>query len=197
MQVQELMTRDVAIVSAGDNIRAAARRMAELNVGVLPVGDEDRLVGMITDRDIVVPRGCEGKHVTTRVKELMTPGMKYCFGGSGDRRDICKHGGYSGPAPPGPGPRQAAGGHPVAGRHDRLRRGGLRRRSAERNLAAHRRWAPERPFRTADRQARLTQSDARYAASSPICSSLKCSTTGCMIGLSRSLLRKALSCATR
>lgn len=79
MQVQELMTRDVAIISAWDNIRAAARRMAELDVGVLPVGDEDRLVGMITDRDIVVRGVAEGKDVTARVKEVMTPGVKYCF----------------------------------------------------------------------------------------------------------------------
>jgi CBS domain-containing protein len=79
MQVRELMTRDVAIVSAWDNLKAAARRMAELDVGVLPVGDEDRLVGVITDRDIVVRALAQGKDHTARVKEVMTPGVKYCF----------------------------------------------------------------------------------------------------------------------
>ena len=79
MQVQDLMTRDVAILSPYDNLRTAAVRMAELDVGALPVGDEDRLVGMITDRDIVVRGLAEGRDVTARVKEVMTPDVKYCY----------------------------------------------------------------------------------------------------------------------
>ena len=79
MQVQELMTRDVAILSPYDNLRTAAVRMAELDVGALPVGDEDRLVGMLTDRDIVVRGLAEGRDLTARVKEVMTPQVKYCY----------------------------------------------------------------------------------------------------------------------
>jgi CBS domain-containing protein len=62
-----------------DSLAAAAKRMAELDVGALPVSDEDRLVGMITDRDMVVRGLAEGRGAKTRVKDVMTPGVKYCF----------------------------------------------------------------------------------------------------------------------
>jgi CBS domain-containing protein len=54
MQIREVMTRDVAVVSPYESVREAARRMDDLNVGALPVCDGRRLVGMITDRDITV-----------------------------------------------------------------------------------------------------------------------------------------------
>jgi CBS domain-containing protein len=53
--------------------------MAALDVGILPVGENDRLVGMITDRDIAVRGIAEGKGPKTKVRELMTPAVKYCF----------------------------------------------------------------------------------------------------------------------
>jgi CBS domain-containing protein len=52
MQVSDAMTNDVKIASPSQTIRDAARLMAQLDVGALPVGENDRLVGMITDRDI-------------------------------------------------------------------------------------------------------------------------------------------------
>jgi CBS domain-containing protein len=54
--------------------------MAEVDAGVLPVGENDRLVGMITDRDIAIrgdARGCDPTH--TAVREAMTPEVRYCF----------------------------------------------------------------------------------------------------------------------
>jgi CBS domain-containing protein len=54
MQVSEIMTRDVELVSPDMPIPEAARRMRDGDVGALPVGDEERLMGMVTDRDIVV-----------------------------------------------------------------------------------------------------------------------------------------------
>src|SRR5262245_21772853 len=54
MKVQDSMTRDVRIASPSQTVLEAARMMAELDIGVLPVAENDRLVGMITDRDIVV-----------------------------------------------------------------------------------------------------------------------------------------------
>ena len=50
MQVSEAMTNDVRIASPNQTIRDAARLMAQIDAGVLPVGENDRLVGMITDR---------------------------------------------------------------------------------------------------------------------------------------------------
>ena len=79
MQAQDLMTRDVTIVDPETTIQQAARAMVALDVGALPVGEDDRLVGIITDRDIVVRGIAEGKGPKTKVRELMTPAVKYCF----------------------------------------------------------------------------------------------------------------------
>jgi CBS domain-containing protein len=53
--------------------------MASLDAGVLPVGDKDRLVGMITDRDIAIRGIARGKGPDTPVREVMTEEVKYCF----------------------------------------------------------------------------------------------------------------------
>ena len=79
MQVQEIMTRDVSIVSPDETLETAATRMAQLDVGALPVAEGDRLVGMITDRDMVVRGIAEGLGPTAKIREVMTPDVKYCF----------------------------------------------------------------------------------------------------------------------
>jgi CBS domain-containing protein len=61
MKVSEAMTREVSIVSPEDTLQQAAKKMAELDAGVLPVGANDRLVGMLTDRDITVRAVATGK----------------------------------------------------------------------------------------------------------------------------------------
>jgi len=61
MQVKEVMTRGVECVRPDDTLQAAARKMKDLDVGPLPVcGDNDRLVGILTDRDVVVRAVAEG-----------------------------------------------------------------------------------------------------------------------------------------
>jgi CBS domain-containing protein len=77
--VSEAMTRDVRVASPDHTLEAAARIMAEIDAGVLPVAENDRLVGMITDRDIAVRAVAQGKGPETRVREVMTPDVKYCF----------------------------------------------------------------------------------------------------------------------
>jgi CBS domain-containing protein len=67
MKVGEVMTRQVELASPDDALRKAAGRMAELDVGVLPVGEGDRIVGMLTDRDIAVRAVAQGK-VSTAVR---------------------------------------------------------------------------------------------------------------------------------
>jgi CBS domain-containing protein len=73
------MTRDVKLVSPTQTIRDAARMMAELDAGVLPVQQDDRLVGMITDRDIAVRAVAEGKSPDTLVRDVMSNEVLYCF----------------------------------------------------------------------------------------------------------------------
>jgi CBS domain-containing protein len=79
MQVHEIMTRNVHIASPDQNIQRAAKAMEELDVGVLPVGKDDRLVGMITDRDIAVRAVAAGLSPDTPIREIMTPELEYCF----------------------------------------------------------------------------------------------------------------------
>lgn len=79
MQVNELMTRDVRIANPDQPLRQAAQWMAELDTGVLPVGENDRLVGMITDRDIAIGAVAQGKSADTPIREVMSPDVKYVF----------------------------------------------------------------------------------------------------------------------
>ena len=79
MQVQQVMTHDVAMVNPDQTLQKAARLMADLDLGALPVGQGDRLVGMITDRDIAVRGVAQGKGPKAKVRDVMTPEIKYCF----------------------------------------------------------------------------------------------------------------------
>jgi CBS domain-containing protein len=80
MQVKDVMTRGVECVAPEATLQDAAEKMKTLDVGPLPVCENDRLVGMITDRDITVRATAEGEHPWTgRVREVMTPGVVYCF----------------------------------------------------------------------------------------------------------------------
>ncbi len=80
MQVRELMSRDVKIAAPTDSLQTAARLMAEIDAGALPVGEGDRLVGMLTDRDIVVRAVAAGKAPgTCRVRDVMTSEIKYIY----------------------------------------------------------------------------------------------------------------------
>src|SRR4051812_29838770 len=78
-KISEVMTRDVRIASPSQTIREVAAAMAEGDVGSLPVGENDRLVGMITDRDIVLRAVAKGRDPKTQVREVMTDRIQYCF----------------------------------------------------------------------------------------------------------------------
>jgi len=79
MKVSDCMTRDVRLAAPDQSLREAAALMAELDVGVLPVGENERLVGMITDRDIAVRGVALGRGPDATVREVMTDNVKYCF----------------------------------------------------------------------------------------------------------------------
>ena len=79
MRVSDAMSRDVQVISPTQTIRDAARIMARIDAGVLPVGENDRLVGVITDRDITIRAVAEGKTPTTKVNEVMSKEVLYCF----------------------------------------------------------------------------------------------------------------------
>ena len=80
MQVKEVMTRSVACTSPGASLQEAAAKMKSLDVGVLPVcGNDDRLAGMITDRDIAIRAVAEGWDANRRVGDILSEGITWCF----------------------------------------------------------------------------------------------------------------------
>jgi CBS domain-containing protein len=79
-RVADVMTREVEVADPNQSVREAARLMAANDTGALPVGENDRLVGMITDRDIALRVTGEGRDPQqTRVREVMTPDVRYVF----------------------------------------------------------------------------------------------------------------------
>jgi CBS domain-containing protein len=80
MKVSDVMTRDVELVSPDDAIQTAAHIMKDIGAGALPVVENDRLVGMITDRDIAVRAVAAGMAADrTKVRDVMTPEVRYVF----------------------------------------------------------------------------------------------------------------------
>lgn len=79
-QVADVMTRDVRVVQPEDTLQRAAQLMDELNVGVVPVCEGRKLVGMLTDRDITVRGVAAGKDAAvTPVSEVMSGSVRWCF----------------------------------------------------------------------------------------------------------------------
>ena len=79
MKIKEIMNRDVILASPRQTLSEVAQIMAERDIGFLPVGDHDRIVGMVTDRDIVVRGLAAGKSANAKIGEVMTEDVKYCF----------------------------------------------------------------------------------------------------------------------
>jgi CBS domain-containing protein len=80
MKVKEIMTPDVRIASPKDTLQRAAQMMEETDCGVLPVGEDDRLVGMVSDRDITIRAVARGKAPDEcTVGEVMSSDVKYIY----------------------------------------------------------------------------------------------------------------------
>jgi len=79
MKVCDAMSCDVIVATPTQSISDAAKLMAKIDAGILPVGENDRLVGMITDRDIAIRAVAEGKPPTTKVRDIMSEEVLYCF----------------------------------------------------------------------------------------------------------------------
>lgn len=80
MKVKEIMSPDVRIASPKDTLQQAARMMEEMDCGCLPVGEDDRLVGMVSDRDITIRAVAQGKAPDRcTVGEVMSNDIKYIY----------------------------------------------------------------------------------------------------------------------
>lgn len=79
MHVSEVMSSNVKIADPDETVQDAAKKMLSDDVGYLPVGSGDRLIGTLTDRDIVTRVVVAGRDPSVRVGEIMTKEVKYCF----------------------------------------------------------------------------------------------------------------------
>lgn len=79
MNISDIMTRGVQTIKPGQSIHEAAALMARVDCGALFVNDNDHLAGVVTDRDITVRAVAEGLPGDTKVSEIMSQGVRYCF----------------------------------------------------------------------------------------------------------------------
>ncbi len=80
MKIKEIMTRELATIPPDATIRAAAQLMRDRDVGMLPVLDRGRLVGLVTDRDIVVRAIADNLDTKkTALREIMTTEIFFCY----------------------------------------------------------------------------------------------------------------------
>jgi CBS domain-containing protein len=78
--VADVMSREVKLVGPDDNVRQVAQIMREADTGILPVAEGDRLIGMLTDRDVTVRLVAEGRDPgQTKVRDVMTADIRYVF----------------------------------------------------------------------------------------------------------------------
>jgi CBS domain-containing protein len=80
MQIKAIMTPEVDLIDPETSVRAVAQKMRDDDVGAVPVAENDRLVGMVTDRDIVLRAIAEGADVgSCTARQVMSPNILYCF----------------------------------------------------------------------------------------------------------------------
>jgi CBS domain-containing protein len=79
MKIANIMSRDVHFISPDTTLREAALAMKKIDAGALPVAEHDKLVGMLTDRDIAIRGIGAGKGPDAKVRDVMSQRIKYCF----------------------------------------------------------------------------------------------------------------------
>lgn len=79
MKISEVMTPNPEVVTPEQPIQEAARRMLDADTGALPVGDGERLIGMVTDRDITVRAVAEGRGPDTPIREVMSEKLLFAW----------------------------------------------------------------------------------------------------------------------
>ena len=78
-QLRDLMSRDVKVIGPEMSIGDAAIQMREGDFGMLPVGEDDRMIGTISDRDIAIRAIAEGKGSDTKVRDVMSDGIAWAY----------------------------------------------------------------------------------------------------------------------
>jgi CBS domain-containing protein len=79
MKVRDVMTRDVEVAQPGDTIRDVAQLMADIDAGVIPICDGSNVLGVVTDRDIVLRIVAQGRSLDTPATEIMSGPIEFAF----------------------------------------------------------------------------------------------------------------------
>ncbi|MBB4224189.1 CBS domain-containing protein [Variovorax guangxiensis] len=78
-KINDVMTRDVEVISPDATIAEAAKRMRDGDFGMMPVGENDRMIGAISDRDIAIRGVAEGHDGNTKVRDVMSGGIRWAY----------------------------------------------------------------------------------------------------------------------
>ena len=78
-QLKNLMSRDVKVISPDMSICEAAKKMRDGDFGMMPVGEDDHMIGTISDRDIAIRAVAEGKEGGTKVRDVMSEGIVWVY----------------------------------------------------------------------------------------------------------------------
>ena len=78
-QLKDLMSRDVQVINPDMSIKEAAIKMRDGDFGMMPVGEDDRMIGTLSDRDIVIRAVADGLDADTKVRDVMSEGVAWSF----------------------------------------------------------------------------------------------------------------------
>jgi CBS domain-containing protein len=88
MKVKDVMTRDCIYISPDSTLKDAAQIMKDQDIGFIPVAEDDKIIGMVTDRDIVIRAVSEGTEPDTEVRSIMSSNTYYCYDDQ-DAEEVC------------------------------------------------------------------------------------------------------------
>jgi predicted transcriptional regulator len=90
MRVKEVMSRNIDTLAADASIREAARHMREKDTGFIPVSQNDKIIGTVTDRDITIRALAEDKSLDEKVTSIITDKVLYCYEDA-DVKDVLRN----------------------------------------------------------------------------------------------------------
>lgn len=79
MKINEIMSREIRTISPDTPLREVAQIMRQADIGALIINQDDRMAGMITDRDLVIRAMADGMDLNTPVSRIMSDDVRYCF----------------------------------------------------------------------------------------------------------------------
>lgn len=90
-QIKDVMSTDFQFITPETTVKEAAQKMRDSDFGFLPIGENDRLIGMVTDRDIAIRSTAQGQDPAEQsVRDIMTPKTYYCFDDQ-DIEEVCNN----------------------------------------------------------------------------------------------------------